>query len=168
METFDIDLDLDMKNSKRPPKTGTKERKKADFEAALTFLQHLLLCPAVAACAALPEGPFWTLLPEFVGVLIVITVADFFFGGYIPKKYRPFVKTVLCIALYFVLMLVSAVALKTAIYAAVLAAFGSAAIYAANRRCASVGNYPLESQICARFICAAITALAISRAVIKL
>lgn len=166
METIDIDIAL--KNDKHPPKFGSDERKKADFEAALTFLQHMLLCPAVAACAALPEGPFWILLAEFVGVLAAVTAADFFFGGYIPKKCRPFAKTGLCIVLYFVLMLVSAITFKNALYAAVLAAFGSAAIYAANRRCASVGNYPLESQICARFICAAITALAISRAVIKL
>ena len=164
METIDIEL----KNDKRPPKFGSSERKKADFEAALNFFQHMLLCPAVAACAALPEGPFWILMSEFIGVLAVVTTADFFFGGYIPKKYHPFAKTGLCIVLYFVLMLVSAITFKNALYAAVLAAFGSAAIYAANRRCASVGNYPLESQICARFICAAITALAISRAVIKL
>ena len=196
----------------------SRMKNRFDSEAALGFLQHALLCPAIAACV--PGAPLWPMTAAFIFALAALTAADYFFSGRMALLTRSAIRVAAVLIIYFgvryfvsgpqwllaILLLCTVAAVTAAEYifakrmtgslrasiktlsaliiyfaiasafsgpassvcAVLLGALGSAAIYAVNRRCDAVKNESAASHALSRIAAAAVAAVAVFCATIRL
>jgi hypothetical protein len=142
----------------RSPSARVRARRNALLDAAVGLGQQLLLCPALAVCVCMRGRLALSL--EFAAAAVLIAAVDFFFGGFLPRKYRALCTGLLHAVSCCVFAWIHS-GFFSALAALLLGALAQAALCASNARLALSGSPSPRLAPALRVQAAAVLALAL-------